>query len=107
MKPPKAVRVGPHTYSVTLAPELSNAGASGLCGTDTQEVHIDAKLGPTVERETVLHELIHAIWAQTFLKRGYPDDSGGGTGETIIDELAPRLLALLRDNPRLVTYLTS
>ena len=107
MKPPKSVRVGPHDFSVTLAPELSNAGASGLCGTDTQEVHVDMKLGPTVERETVLHELLHAVWGQTFLSRRYPDNAGDSEGEGIIDELAPRILALLRDNPRLITYLTS
>lgn len=107
MKPPKAVRVGPHVFSVSLLPELSNAGAAGLTGTDTQEIHVDAKLGPTVEREVVVHELLHAVWGQTFLTRRFPDNGSDSEGEGIICELAPRLLALLRDNPRLLTYLTS
>ncbi len=83
------------------------AGAAGLCGKDSQEIAIDSNLGPTVEREVVIHELLHAIWSQTFLDDKYPDQEANSKGEAIIDELSPRLLDLIRSNPKLVTYLTS
>lgn len=102
MKPPKRVRVGVHFYSVTSIKRLvNNAGVVGVCGEDTQEVGYDADLGAGVERETVLHELLHGSWHQTVLDKLYTDDQE----EQVLWGLTPLILALLRDNPTLVKYL--
>ena len=102
MTPPRKVKVGPHRFSLYAAKGLVDAGCTGGCGEDTQSIVIDDDLGVTVEKETVLHELMHAIWHQTTLDRTYTDEQE----EQVVWSLAPFILALLRENPRLVAYLT-
>lgn len=50
-------------------------------------------------RETVLHELLHAIWSKV------PLDQDDAEQERIIGSLSPWLLGVLRDNPELVAFL--
>ncbi len=101
---PPAIIVAPHRFTVTYEDDLAdNSQACGLCGEDKQQIHIDNDLGPTVERETVLHEVMHAIWHQTELDRKFKDSDE----EMVAWTLAPRLLALLRDNEELVRWLMS
>lgn len=95
------MRVGPHVFDVRKARKLAEAGVVGICGEDSQEVRYDPDIGPSVLRETVLHELLHAVWHQTTLDRLYTDEQE----EQVLWTLAPRLLALLRDNPELVMFL--
>lgn len=107
MPVPKKVRVAPYEYTVEAHHQLSElAGAAGGCISDSERIVYDPVGGPVVVREVVLHELLHAIWSQTYLKRKFPDDGTDSKGEAIIGELAPRLLSLLRDNPKLVAWLT-
>jgi hypothetical protein len=99
---PQFVMVNPHSFELKVVPRLStDAGVCGLCGEDDQRIAIDDDLGDTVEKETVLHELMHAIWHFTHLDKKYTDEDE----EAVAWTMAPRLLALLRDNPELVAYL--
>ncbi len=99
---PSVVRVGPHTYTITSENGLSKtAGVTGVAGTETQTILIDSQLGDSVEQETVLHELLHAAWTQTLLDRKFSDEKE----EDVIWTLAPRILALLKDNRSLVYWL--
>lgn len=102
MKFPSKVRVGAHVYRLKYDIELRRHELTGLCSTDPQWISIaPGVMAATTERETVLHELLHAVWNQTALaKKMTPDEQ-----EEAIWQLAPLVLALLRDNPRLVTYL--
>lgn len=107
MTPPKKVKVGPYDYGVRFDDDaMSAAGANGACLPDTATVLLDSTCSPSTERDTVLHELLHAVWKQTHLVIDYPDSDSDSPGEKLIQTLAPRLLGLLRDNPKLVTYLT-
>jgi hypothetical protein len=101
MSMPDRAYVAPHWFTIKKVSKLSEAGTCGLTGEDTQDIAIDDALGRGVERETVLHELIHAMWHQTGLDRKFKDSDE----EEVAWSLAPRILALLKHNPDLVSYL--
>lgn len=102
---PRRVWIGPHPYkmsydSETLEREGRERGHSlaGLSNHVDQEFSIDPSQAPTGERETVLHEVLHAVFALTELS--------GDVEEDTISRLSPAMLDVLRRNPRLVAYLT-
>ena len=106
MKAPSKVVIAPYEFAVRFDQQtMAAAGANGACMEDSQLILLAPNNGIGVERETLLHECLHAVWSQTFLDKKYPDDTANSPGEVIISELAPRLFALMRDNPRLVRYL--
>ena len=98
--PPKKVRVGPHIYRIRLVPDgiLEGAGSDGTCQPRHLTIGLDANQPATAMADTLLHELTHALLATVKL-----DDD---VEEAVALALAPGLLALLRDNPPLVAYLT-
>lgn len=104
MRYPKSIKVGPYEFTLVkdkwLGPIAQNAGVTG---TDVERIHIATGLSKGMERDTVLHEALHAVWTQTALDRKYDEEAE----EEAIWQLSPRILALLRDNPELVEYLTS
>ena len=107
VKTPRIVRVGPHKYDIVFDKEACvAANVVGVCLNDDARIILDPGLADTMKRETLLHELLHAVWYQTPLDRRYDDDAPDSVGEEIVYTLASRLLSLLRDNPKLVEYLT-
>jgi hypothetical protein len=104
---PSKVKVSPFTFEVRYDKEaMEAAGANGACMEDLCTILLAPGNDWLVERETILHEALHAVWGQTYLDTKIPDDAADSEGEAIIRELAPRILALLRDNPQFVAYLT-
>ncbi len=75
----------------------------GLCDAKLQHIYIAADLGPDQARDTVLHEVIHAL-AKITAAVGF---LSGAEEERIVMLLSPLLLDALRANPELVTYLTA
>jgi Zn-dependent peptidase ImmA (M78 family) len=106
---PKKVKVGHVRYTLREEKGLASiAEASGTCGEDTQLILIDDQIGPDQQRDTVLHELLHALFYAMNAKAILPKEEGSDSKELeekIIFSLATRLLELLRDNPKLVGYL--
>jgi hypothetical protein len=103
VKRPKRLTIEPFVYTVEARPEWSAAtGNMGNCITDAQQIIIDAGLTDQSERDTVLHEALHAAWGQTPLKKKYEEDAE----EEIIWTLTPRLLSLIQDNPELIQWLS-
>jgi hypothetical protein len=101
-KAPRNILIGHAYYTVKYDKSLNaNAGALGVTGTETQQIHLDPQMGPDVERETLLHECLHGCWYQTLLDRQYRDKQE----EDIIYTMAPKILELLRSNPELVEFL--
>jgi len=97
------ITLSPHVFTVYVRKGLAaESEAVGLTLPETQNIYLDADLGPGVERETLLHECLHGLWYSTQLERKFKDDQE----EDVIYTLAPRILALLRDNPELVKWLT-
>ena len=106
MKPPKAVKLGPYTIPIVFDREAMRvAGGNGAYNPDMSTIVLQDNNSLDVERDTVLHELLHAIWQMTNLTKRYPDQEEDSDGEKIIMDLSPRILELLQRNPALVRYL--
>lgn len=108
---PAKVKLGTYTYSI-----VTDKGAFDriqveerelLCGrqlTTTQQIHINPAMGPDCTRDTVIHECLHHFFSTSGLR--------GENGlemaqeEQVVNMLGSNILAMLRDNPELVTYLT-
>jgi hypothetical protein len=61
------------------------------------EIHYDPGTTGPVLRETILHEMLHAICEHSGLD---PDEH-----ETIIRSISPLILHVLRENPKFVSWL--
>lgn len=101
MKPPPAtVKVGPHEFRVVVVPDdvLINVGKAGSCDAQGGVIAIDGRQTKSQLADTLLHELTHAMLDVL--------DFEAADEERICLALGPGLLALLRDNPALVKWLT-
>lgn len=82
--------------------------ALGVCDSVLGEMRIrSAPFGSSyaVERETVLHECMHAAMALSGLSEEPWIDGEGDHEESLVDRLTPILLDILRANPVLSRYL--
>jgi hypothetical protein len=98
----RKLKIAPFTYTVREVPGLADAGS---CWGDHESILLNAEQRPDQRKDTLLHESLHAE-----LRQGLSEqlkDLDKGLEETLCAFLAPRILALLRDNPWLVDYLTS
>ncbi len=89
---PKTLRIVGKTYDSVKVPLIDDCG---LCEDHTQQIKIDTKMGHDLERDTLLHEAIHAIDYCMQLSMSEKQVNGMGTA----------LYALLNDNPELIKYL--
>lgn len=104
VKAPRHVDVGPYRYKVVLdraaidrkSVEFEHAldGKFDLVG---QTITLSPELGFDGLRDTLLHELLHALLVTLELD--------GKKEERIVLALAPLLLDTLRRNPKLVRFL--
>lgn len=97
MERPTIVRILGRDYSIDY--ELDN-GDLGSCDTNANEIEIMEGLPPVEERDTVLHEILHGVWA--LMGIDYPKIE-----ETIVNRLATGLTQVFQDNPELMKYLSS
>lgn len=97
MKPPAKVVVGPHTYTVAHAAGMTDFGNTN---TRTQRIILADDQSPGALRDTVLHEVLHCVVAHAGFSQEWEDREEG-----IVNRLTPVVLQVLRDNPRLVSYL--
>lgn len=79
-----------------VAATLAEGYSRGYIDHRTSEIVVSSMLGPEQERQTVLHEIIH----------GLGDTLHIGLDEQAVQGLAAGLLALIRDNPALIAYIT-
>ncbi len=78
--------------------------AYGVYDERDQTISIDAHLPFERQRETLLHECLHAMLSVGQLDSLLTQESVG-LDEHVVGALAPILLSFLRDNPRAVAYL--
>ena len=78
--PPKKVQVGPTAFKV-----------------------VNPAQGPDLKKDTLLHEVVHAILWQTGLQARFDGDSE----EEFVRCFSPALLDTLQRNPKFVAYLTA
>lgn len=98
MKPPKKLVVGParfRVHQVELGDELL-----GITRAIDLNIFVAPGQHPLVLMDTVLHEALHACMSAHGIDAGDHDNE-----ERLVRALTPALLALLRDNPKLVAYL--
>jgi hypothetical protein len=87
--------VGPYDVAVRgLAPGSTAArDRRGDYSPSRLEIRIVAGQPLTVERETIVHELLHALWHDAGLPAQYE--------EKVVSALSPRLVAVCRANGKL------
>jgi hypothetical protein len=106
MKRPETVKVGPYTYEIVWDDRLGPvSSAMGATNEQLVKLFIDPTNDEQAVRETLVHEVLHAIWKQTSLLVRFPDGAGDSDGETIIQDLAPRIFALLLENREVVKWI--
>ena len=105
MNPPKTIKVSPFVFEVVHDPDqLSNSQGDAMIDRNQLKVYINRDRPDGNLRDDILHELLHAVYGQTPLFSN--SDHGAEQEERIIAALSPRILAVLRENPRLVAWLT-
>ena len=114
---PSTVRIGSVTYTVTIDSDEwvryehknQDTGFYGHTNHTTATILIDPESALDVARQTLWHEVIHALCETTM---GSPDWRGLGKEKSEREEAVVRAfesptLLVLRDNPELVAYLTA
>ncbi len=104
MTPPRRLLVSVHTYAIVWDESgLVGRHADNRGSTDKDEllIALDARLPASRQRETLLHEVLHAAWGSTSLRSTGAHEHE----EVVVDALAPVLLDALRRNPALVAFL--
>lgn len=100
---PKRLRIGHATYEVacnpTLDPPLVEEGLAGVSNGNLLRIAVRSNLPHQTKAETLLHEVLH----QCLFVTGR--DLERDLEESIVRPLSMALFGVLRDNPKLVTYL--
>ena len=98
---PKAVRVNGKTYQVIFTPKnpLVEFENHGMCDNAKHTIHIEGDQIPVEEVDTVIHELLHAVWYQMSLT-----DFDVQLEERVVRALGTGLTGLFADNPKLLDY---
>lgn len=76
------------------SPEDENPGA-GRNDPDKQQIFVEDNQPLDTEQDTVLHEIIHILEAYMGIRMS----------ESAVTKLATGLIAVMKDNPRLLSYL--
>lgn len=90
---PRKLRVLGKTYTVIC--RKMDDDALGMHKQKSQEIFVRDDLGPDLERDTFLHETIHAIDETLNL----------GLTEAQVNSLGAAVYAVLSDNPKAVDYI--
>jgi hypothetical protein len=96
---PQYLKVGPFNYKVELHEGYWNKDDERVYGElDERQctINIDIDASPEVIRESLLHEVLHAILVM------YEKDD-----EELVRILTPMILMVLRDNPKFAIGLTT
>lgn len=92
---PKTVRVVGKTYTVNFVEKIDEKDSCGEQERDAQQIKIKINQHHESARETLLHEVIHAVEEQLSL----------GLKEKQVHCLAIGMFQVLNENPDLVKYL--
>lgn len=99
---PRRLKIVGKVYRIEpVARDTINGNDYGDCHPPECRIRVASDVDIQQIRDTLLHELLHALWSESAL--------GSGEGlceESVVRQLATSLLATLRDNPALVRFLT-
>jgi hypothetical protein len=97
MELPEYLKIGPFNYKLDLHEGYWNKDDERVYGEVDERnctINLDIDASPEIIRESVLHEVVHAILMM------YERDD-----EELVRLLTPMLLQVLQDNPKLVNAL--
>lgn len=86
------IKVGPYSYKVIVKKLRKKFGT---CDFRTHEIFIDPNQSPDTKRDSLMHEILHAV----------DDLAGIKQREEEINRRSPILLMVLRDNKQLIKQL--
>lgn len=96
---PKRLRINGNSYRVSFLPEEALPDALGQHHADSATIEVRKGLTPFIEKDTLLHEVFHAIRsAQGF-------EYGEAVEEGYVRSLATGLVGVLQDNPSFAKWL--
>lgn len=104
---PQSLQIGPFLYRVYADidkikdAEKESGSLFGVTSVGELEILLHPSSHDLVQRETLLHEVLHAV----FHNVGLSERFGEKTEEQVVRSLSPALFDLLRRNPDLVSYL--
>lgn len=98
---PKTLKVNGRVFQLKLKAATRMPDALGLCYTDKGLIEIRKGQDPHELRDTVLHELCHAILSTQ--GREY----GAELEELYVRALATGLIGVFQDNPELASWLST
>lgn len=98
---PSNVRVGPYTYTIEYRDNVcdSEPDLFGLTLSREQRIFISSRQTIECERDTLLHEVMHAVFASSGLFKEVDNE------ERVVATLATWLTMVLQDNPQLAKFL--
>ena len=111
MKRPRKVSVGPFPYKLIWdQAKLDRAGhvdgeaeLNGYCDANKLEILVRPDLPHERIRETLCHELLHAM----FNAAGISDELKGDKEERLVNRLSPLFFEVVRGNAEVIRWLTT
>ena len=100
---PKRIKAGAFDYTVEHNPQaLEDVGGDAALWNAQLRIAINKHQAPGFLRDSLFHEVLHACWQDS----GLYDPERKEVEERVVSHLSPWILNVLRDNPRLVAFLT-
>ena len=110
VKPPDTIKLGSRKITVRMIPAVFDdiAEQPGLSQSHERVIMLCSATVPDTQRETMLHELLHQALHLAGLTVAHDDveaDIATELEERTVIRLTPILLGVLRENPRLLSFL--
>lgn len=109
---PTNSKIGPFAFDISYLEEVVDEQGDAYCAADevtlghcfgyTGKIEIKSDMSDTMEKDTLLHEHLHAIWFAAGIRSLATLEE-----ESAVGLLTPWLLMFIRDNPDLIGYLQS
>lgn len=99
---PQILRVMGRNYEVIFEKENSfKSSSAGLCDNQKMIITIMEEQHPAEELDTIIHELLHAIWHHMSMGEHPPEE------EVLVRKTAGGLTQVILDNEAFTNYLTA
>lgn len=110
MKAPAKVKIGFRVYDVVVDKNAINACTAahgngvqyGECNHESLVITVDPTQNTLMVQETMLHEILHACMSLI----GVSEEMDEKTEESLVLRLSPVLMGFMKDNPKMLDYLT-
>ena len=99
MKIPKRLRIGGFIWEVKEDFDIKEEGGiHGSTHYKKQKIFLDPEISQQKKEQTLLHEIMHAIWWQTGLWERYKEEPTKKIEEEIIHALSMGIYQVLKEN---------